>query len=315
MLVCGGVQGESIMDDLHVLALSTLAWTTLRLPTVARSPPGASSATSGVNNSGVNNAVGGQARDATTASSSELTRYAHAVATIGSRDGGHVAMVYGGYAASTLKFDHDSSGGFTSNLPIFVHHSTPTAAALVADVEAMAAANAPAAGPSAAAPPPLPSSRPRSAMRSRAGDGAPPPLQRAPSMLRGVGGAAEPFELTAEMKERFDRLREAHDEVASAEGAMRMKLAELQRQCADAREVGSMHMHMRMREAGSVAHHRAHRRAPSRVARTVAWAPSLIARLVHPRALPSPSQRRPASPREAHRCTCTWCIWTCTPPR
>lgn len=53
-----------------------------------------------------------------------LGRFSHGIATLGTCDRGHLAIIYGGYAAVTSKFDVQTAGGFASGLPIYVHHSS-----------------------------------------------------------------------------------------------------------------------------------------------------------------------------------------------
>ena len=104
MLVCGGIEAGRIFDDIHLLAIPQLAWSSLRMPNVK------------------------PARSLTPTSEMKqqlsLHRHGHAVAPLSFGE----LLVYGGYAATTTKMGVVSAGGFAPNLACLVMHSTPAAA-------------------------------------------------------------------------------------------------------------------------------------------------------------------------------------------
>ena len=106
----GGVGEDGTMsEEVHLLSLPSQSWSTLHLPLL---PPPSSPALSTLPLLRVDEMLG---------------RRNHGLTTLSSCDGGHVAIVFGGYAGKVAKFGVSAVGGFASNQPVFLHHSTAAA--------------------------------------------------------------------------------------------------------------------------------------------------------------------------------------------
>jgi hypothetical protein len=89
-----------IWDDVLVLSVPSLIWSTLRLPSVRTGAPSQSAACG-------------------------LGRHGHGICAIGAGE----VLIYGGYAARAAKLGRTSEGGFAPNGAYLLRHSTPAAAA------------------------------------------------------------------------------------------------------------------------------------------------------------------------------------------
>lgn len=94
MLISGGLDAGQIFDDVHHLSIPNLEWSTPRLDAHPTS-------------------------DAT----SFLARHHHGMASISHDE----MIVFGGYAAQSMQLGRSATGGFASNIPISVIHSSPRA--------------------------------------------------------------------------------------------------------------------------------------------------------------------------------------------
>jgi hypothetical protein len=116
------VLAARIWDDVLVLSVPALQWSTLQLPGVPK--PLAAARGDGVSGSGE-----GGVRDAAPALSQAdacgLARHGHGICAIAAGE----VIIYGGYAARAEKLGRTSDGGFAPNRAYLLRHSTPAAAA------------------------------------------------------------------------------------------------------------------------------------------------------------------------------------------